>query len=123
MLECQYKHALGFVFPTLPTGCLEEWETPIEAGKRELFEETGYSARDWRFVGSFLVDGDKGCERAHFFIARGLEKVADQVKDDMEEAEIVFIDPDVLIKAVLRGKISILATAALIAIATHQKLL
>lgn len=123
LLERQYKHALGFVSLILPTGCLEEWETPIEAGKRELLEETGYSAREWRFVGSFLVDGNKGCGRAHFFIARGLEKVADQVKDDMEESEIVFIEPDVLIKAVLRGEIPLLATAALIAIATHQKLL
>lgn len=46
LLERQYKHALGFVSLTLPTGCLEEWETPIEAGKRELLEETGYSARE-----------------------------------------------------------------------------
>lgn len=121
LLERQYKHAVGSISLTLPTGCLEEWETPIDAGKRELLEETGYSAREWQSVGSFLVDGNKGCGRAHFFIARGLEKVADQIKDDMEETEIVFIEPDVLIKAVLRGAIPFLATAALIAIAAHQK--
>lgn len=123
LLERQYKHALGAISLSLPTGCLEAWESPIDAGKRELLEETGYSACEWRFVGSFLVDGNKGCGRAHFFIARGLEKVAEQVEDDMEESEIVFMEPDALIKAVLHGEIPFLATAALVAIASHQNLL
>lgn len=122
LLERQYKHALGAVSIALPTGSLEEGETPLETGKRELLEETGYHANEWDFVGSFFVDGNKGCGRAHFFIARGLEKIADHVEDDMEESEIVFVEPDVLLKAVLHGEIPFLATAALIAIATSRNL-
>jgi hypothetical protein len=37
-----YHHALGDVSLELPGGCMEEGESPIEAGARELLEETGY---------------------------------------------------------------------------------
>ena len=120
LLERQYKHALCAISIALPTGSLEEGETPLETGKRELLEETGYHASEWEFVGSFFVDGNKGCGRAHFFIARGLEKITDHIEDDMEESEIVFVEPDVLLKAVLQGEIPFLATVALIAIATNR---
>lgn len=68
--------------------------------KREFLEETGYIANKWRFVNSFIVDGNKGCGKAYFYIAEGLEKFAEPIADDMEESEIVFIEPELLLKAV-----------------------
>ena len=37
-----YRHALGDISFELPGGCMEEGESPTEAGVRELLEETGY---------------------------------------------------------------------------------
>lgn len=119
LLQQQYKHALGAVSLSLPTGCLENTELPLEAGKREFLEETGYIAHQWRFLGRFLVDGNKGCGRVHFYIAQQLEKRAEPVEDDMEETEIVFMEPKALIHAIGNGEIPLLATAALVSIATH----
>jgi ADP-ribose pyrophosphatase len=63
----QYQHALGRVSIVLPTGSLEEGEQPLKAAQQELLEETGYTAGIWRSVGSFVVDGNKGCTKFAFF--------------------------------------------------------
>lgn len=44
----QYRHGLGEVFTELVAGVAEESETPLEAAKRELLEETGYGRGEWR---------------------------------------------------------------------------
>ncbi|HEY4717016.1 MAG TPA: NUDIX hydrolase [bacterium] len=122
LFERQYKHALGAIALALPTGCIEEGELPIEAGKRELLEETGYIAHKWRFINSFLVDGNKGCGKAHFYIAQELEEIAEPVEDDMEETEIIFMKPESMFKAILNGEMPLLATAALAAVASHPSI-
>lgn len=119
LFERQYKHALGSITLAVPGGCIENGELPIDAAKREFLEETGYIANKWRFVNSFIVDGNKGCGKAYFYIADGLKKFAEPIADDMEESEIVFIEPELLLKAVLNGGILMLPTAALVAIASH----
>lgn len=116
----QYKHALGSITLTLPTGCLEDGELPLECAKREFLEETGYIADKWRSVGSFLIDGNKGCGKVHFFIAEELKKIAEPVADDMEESEILFMPVNSVMEAIYKGEINILATASLIAIAANQ---
>ena len=42
VMERQYRHALGVEAYELPCGVMENGETPLEAAKRELLEETGY---------------------------------------------------------------------------------
>src|SRR5579871_2190265 len=49
--ERQYKHGVGRVSLTLPGGVIEDGEPPELAAKRELLEETGYEANDWRNLG------------------------------------------------------------------------
>ena len=119
LLERQYKHALKKITLALPTGCLEKNELPKEAVKREFLEETGYTAKNWQHIGSFTVDGNKGCGRAHFYIARDLKKIREAVADDMEMTEVVFMPADSVIKAIREGEISLLATVSLVAMATN----
>ncbi len=47
LLERQYRHAAGRFLYELPAGRIDEGENALAAGKRELLEETGYSARKW----------------------------------------------------------------------------
>ncbi len=48
LLERQYRYAAEEFMLELPAGRVDPGETVLAAGKRELREETGYSARKWR---------------------------------------------------------------------------
>jgi type III secretion system FlhB-like substrate exporter len=61
----------------------------------------------------------KGVLNSHFFIAKGLRKVAEPVVDDMEESKIVFVSDESVMRSVLGGEISTLAAASLAAIAMN----
>lgn len=66
-------------------GYIESEETPLEAAKRELLEETGYEAHHWESLGKFAVDGNRGNGTAHFFLAREGWQVTQPDADDLEE--------------------------------------
>jgi ADP-ribose pyrophosphatase len=51
-------------------GYINDGEEPLAAAKRELLEETGYTAKQWESLGEFAVDGNRGNGIAHFFLAR-----------------------------------------------------
>ena len=44
----QYRHGCGRVSLELPAGVIDPGEHPLAAAQRELLEETGYAAEDWR---------------------------------------------------------------------------
>ena len=92
LLIKSYRPVLnGYVYE-MPSGTLKNGESPLAAAKRELEEETGYIAGKMThmFSGHPLL-GYSDC-KLHFFIARGLRKVAQRVEDDesifVEELEI-----------------------------------
>ncbi|MDE7419872.1 MAG: NUDIX hydrolase, partial [Muribaculaceae bacterium] len=43
----QYRHGLRDVYTELVAGVIEQGEDPLDAAKRELLEESGYSGGEW----------------------------------------------------------------------------
>ena len=58
----------------LPAGLLNNGESPRTCAKRELAEETGYSARSWKKLGWIHTTPGISSQRAHVFLAKGLKK-------------------------------------------------
>lgn len=85
MIE-HYKHGASVVSLELPAGYLEPGEPPEEAARRELLEETGMEADIWRSMGSYFVDGNRGCGWTHAFLALEARQIA---QPHLEESEII----------------------------------
>ena len=73
----QVKYAIDGVSLATVGGYLERGEDPLVAAQRELFEETGYEARDWIELGHYPVDGNRGSGTAYVYLARGAHRVAE----------------------------------------------
>ncbi|MFQ5905512.1 MAG: NUDIX hydrolase [bacterium] len=83
ILEEQYRYATGEVLVEIPAGRLEERENPESTAKRELLEETGYTADELEGVLTFYTTPGYTSEKLYLFLARGLKK--EETKPDFDE--------------------------------------
>jgi ADP-ribose pyrophosphatase len=82
LLEKQYRHAAGRFLYELPAGRIDKGENPLKAAKRELLEETGYSARRWKRILHFWASPGFVAEAMSLYLARDLEPGPAQPEDD-----------------------------------------
>lgn len=74
----------------LPAGKLDvEGESRLDCAKRELAEEIGLEARDWRELKRFYTTPGFADEEVTIFEATGLAELPDQRPDPAERIEIV----------------------------------
>ena len=69
----QYRHALKNYIWEIPAGTLDPREDIISCAKRELIEETGFSAGQWQKLGEITPLPGYSDERIHIFLARELQ--------------------------------------------------
>jgi ADP-ribose pyrophosphatase len=81
----QYRHAAGGWIWELPAGKLEPGEPPLLTAQRELVEEAGVTAINWRPLGPFVSSPGVFTETVHLFMATGLETT----KTAHEAAELI----------------------------------
>jgi len=111
VLERQFRYPHGRVFIELPAGKRDPGEDPAVTAKRELLEETGYVASEWRRLGiihNAIAYSDEGIE---LWLARGLELRAQK----LEQGEFleVFTLPLAQAQAMVRdGRITDAKTVA-----------
>ncbi|NUQ00396.1 MAG: NUDIX hydrolase [Armatimonadetes bacterium] len=68
----QHRYCTGEALLELPAGTLEPGEEPLACAQRELVEETGYQARDWRHLASFYTTPGFTDELIHCYLASGI---------------------------------------------------
>ncbi len=81
LLERQFRYPLRRAFIEIPAGKLEPGEDHLETGKRELLEETGYVAADWRKLGHIHNAIGYSDEVIEIWLARGLEQRAQRLAE------------------------------------------
>lgn len=116
-----YRHGPRRITRSLPSGFVESDETPAEAAKRELLEETGYAAETLFFLGTYVVDGNRRCGIEHVFHATGARRVAEPRSNDLAEASVHLLTIEQAGAALFNGEISELATAAGLALALVRR--
>jgi 8-oxo-dGDP phosphatase len=74
----QYRHPVGYQLWEIPAGLRDAaGEPPLETARRELYEETGYRARDWNVLIDYFTSPGYSTERLRIYLARGVEQVED----------------------------------------------
>ncbi len=84
----QYRHGLRDVFTELCAGVVEDNETPIDAAKRELREETGYTGGQWRLLNKLSQNPSACTNYTYCFLAEGVEKTDSQHLDATEDIAV-----------------------------------
>ena len=90
LLERQYRHAAQSLMWELPAGRIDEGESELAAAKRELLEETGYTARLWKKILHFYVSPGFLDETMSIYFARGLQAGKAQPEEDEKIATRFF---------------------------------
>lgn len=117
VMERQYKHATRKTFLNLPSGYLAPNETPLECARREFMEETGYKSDSWNHLGSFVVDGNKGCGKMHAFAALNAYRSGEPYSDPSEDITVILMNPRDVFKKLFTGEIVTLGSAAALSLA------
>ncbi len=73
LLERQHRYPLHRDFIELPAGKIDPGEDDLTCARRELEEETGYTAAEWRAVTTIYPCIGYSNERLAFYLARGLQ--------------------------------------------------
>jgi ADP-ribose pyrophosphatase len=119
LLERQYRHAAQDYLWELPAGRIDPGENELTAAKRELLEETGYTATRWRRILNFYASPGFVAETMSVFLATGLRPGKAQPETD----EIIskrLVPLAAAVRMVLKGTIRDAKTISGVLWLSHQ---
>ena len=104
VIERQYRHAANQYLWELPAGKLEPGEEALQGAKRELAEETGYSARKWKPLVEYYASPGFLGESMKVFTAEGLV-AGDAHPEDDEQIDFRLVKLSDVLKMIEKGAI------------------
>lgn len=105
VFERQYRHGARVINYELPAGIIEEGEEPIEAAKRELLEETGYSGGEWVEYNRAYPNPSSMTNMNYTFLAKGVRKEKEQNLEVTENIEVLFLSIEEVKKLLLSSQV------------------
>lgn len=101
----QFRKPIEKAILEIPAGKLEKGEDPLECGKRELEEETGYKAAEFVSLGYLYPSPGFANEVTHIYLAWGLEK-GEVNPDEDEYLDILEISVEEVYSAIMKNEIN-----------------
>jgi len=119
LLERQYRHAANDYLWEVPAGRIDPGEKALTAAQRELLEETGYTAGNWRLILKFYASPGFVAETMSVFLATGLR--AGKAQPEADEVILKRLIPlPTAVRMVLTGTIHDAKTISSILWLDHQ---
>ena len=115
----QYRQGVKEVLWEIPGGVVDDDEDTMEGMKRELLEETGYTAKEFIQLGKLYPNPAIQTNSLYYFLALGAGKVSEQGLDDGEDIEVHLVSLDELIEMINRGKFPHALQVAALFLATN----
>ena len=113
IFEKQYRYALQEEIIEMPAGKLEKGETPLEAAKRELLEETGYRPFEMIHLGDSYPTPGYSSEIIHLYYCPKAVKEERHLDQD-ENIELIYLTIEEIEQMIIDGKIKDSKTVAAI---------
>lgn len=88
LIEKQYRHGLQKVSFELCAGCVEKGESPLDAAKRELSEETGYSSEEWNLFMISAPNPNSMNNLCYTFLAKNVKKTSNINRELSEDIQL-----------------------------------
>ena len=104
VLVKQYRHGTQDFVWEFPGGVVDDDENPMDGGRRELSEETGYTAPNLIEVGKFYPNPALQTNTMYGYLAYDAEKTSVQKLDEAEDIEVHLVSLDELIAMTKRGE-------------------
>jgi ADP-ribose pyrophosphatase len=102
VLVRQWRHAMERALWEIPAGTRDEGEEPPVTARRELSEETGYTAAAWRSLGEACVAPGYSSEVLWFFLAEGLTE-GEASADPDENLDVRLFEPAEIVRLLSAG--------------------
>lgn len=101
----QYRHALGETHYELVAGVIDPGETPMEAAKRELLEETGFGGGEWSEFMTLSPNPTNHNNLSYTFLARGVMKLQAQHEEPTEDIHVHVMSRNDVLELLHEGEI------------------
>jgi ADP-ribose pyrophosphatase len=106
VLVRQYRHGAQKVILELPGGAMEAGDAnPMDAARRELLEETGYTSNTFIQIGCVSPNPANQTNLIYSFLALDAEKVGSQNLDETEEIEVILKPLEEVIAMAKKGEL------------------
>ena len=102
----QYRPAAGRNMLEIPAGTIQRSESPLDCARRELREETGYSADNWETLGHLYPTPGYTNEVLHIFFASGLTKGEQRLEAGEEDIKVRWIPLEEVEEMIDKGEIN-----------------
>lgn len=106
LLIKQYRHGIRSVTFEIPGGMVDPGESPLEAAKRELLEETGFISNDWALIGNVHPNPAIQDNTCLTYLARNVEQIGKPKLDGTEDIASFLMPTREIIKLVSKGEIT-----------------
>lgn len=105
VVEDQYRHGLGETRYEIVAGVIDPGETPLEAAKRELLEETGFGGGEWELFMTLSPNTSNHNNLSYTFLATGVEKMTEQHQEATEDIHVDIFTREEVLELLQNGEV------------------